>query len=216
MKKIFTVAAFAMLLACNNSKKDKETTSGDATTTTTSSIETTTATNPASPAVGTATVTYSIADTSRSITGSILVQKDKDKLSPGNEYHAMVTANSSGGESFVVNFLFDLKTGSYPVVGFSLTRENQVFGGILGGKPKITPYKVNLTQVDNLGSNGLGGNKWKISGTIDEEVTIDAMGIMKMDPNHPADIKVNKISFSNLTFDDNWEEMLEKAMDKLK
>lgn len=125
MKKIFTIAALAVLLACNNSKKDKETSSGDATTTTTSSTETTTATNPASPAVGTATVNYSIADTSRSITGSILVQKDKDKLSPGNEYIAMITANNTGGESFVVNFLFDLKTGSYPVVGFSLTRKTR-------------------------------------------------------------------------------------------
>lgn len=42
------------------------------------------------------------------------------------------------------------------------------------------------------------------------------MGIMKMDPNHPDNIKVNKISFSNLTFDDNWEEMMEKVLEKVK
>ncbi len=214
MKKIVTIASVALLFACNNAKKEKETSTGESATT--SSTENTASADSPSPAVGTAVVNYSIKDTARNIAGSVLVQKDKKNLSPGNDFLAIVTTNSSDGESFVLNFLFELKPGTYPVVGLAFTRENQVFGGILGGEPKITTYQVNLTQLDNLGSNGIGGNKWRMSGTVEEEVTIDAMGIMKMDPNHPNDIKVNRISFSNLTFDDNWEEILNKATEKLK
>lgn len=44
------------------------------------------------------------------------------------------------------------------------------------------------------------------------------MGIMLIDKtkNHPKEIKIEKGSFSNLTFDDNWEEMMNKAMDQMK
>jgi hypothetical protein len=33
---------------------------------------------------------------------------------------------------------------------------------------------------------------------------------------HPKELKIEKGSFSNLTFDDNWEEMMQKAMDQMK
>lgn len=212
MKKIFSIATVVILVACNNSKKESGT--GDATTTTVTENNTSPVSSNSS--AGAATVTYTVADTARSVSGSVLVQKDKDKLSPGNEHLAIVTGNSSGDESFVLNFLFALKPGTYPVAGMSFTLSNQVFGGILGGGPKITKYKVTLTECEDLGSNSMGGHKWKISGSVDEEVTIEAMGIMKMDKTHPSDIKVNKISFTNLTFDDNWEEMMNKAMEKMK
>lgn len=44
------------------------------------------------------------------------------------------------------------------------------------------------------------------------------MGIMLMDETkkHPKEIKIDKISFTGLSFDDNWEEMMEKAMDMMK
>ena len=212
MKKLFPFALLALLSACNNSKKEKESVSGDTTNVSVSSPDI--STTPIPPA-GSATVTYSVSDTVRTPVGSILVQKDKDKLSPGNDYLAMVTANGANGESFVLNFLFTTKPGMYPVVGLSLVKGNEVYGGILGGKPKMTSYKVNLAECTDMGSNNMGGHKWKLSGSVDEEVTIDAMGIMKMDAKHPDAVKVNKISFTNLTFDDNWEQLLEEGMKKL-
>ena len=211
MRRILYVPVFALLFACNNSKKEKETTATD-----TTKAQSETSTNDVStPASGSATVSYSVNDTVRNISGSVLVSKDKDKLSPGNDYFSIVTANGPNEESFVINFVFALKPGTYPVVGLSLSRTNQVFGGILGGKPAITNYKVNLTQCEDLGSNNIGGHKWRISGNVEGEVTIDAMGIMKMDKSHPENVKVNKISFSNLTFDDNWEALMEEGMKKL-
>ncbi len=210
MRKIAPIAALAILIACNNSKKNNEPGKES------SEITNIPAENSATPTATSAIVAYSIGDTLRKVGGSVLLQKDKEKLSPGNDNLAVVTANGSDGESIVVNFLFALKPGIYPVVGLSFSRENQVFGGLLGGTPKLTNYKVTLTQCEDLGSNNFGGHKWKISGSVDGEVTIEAMGIMKIDKNHPSEIKVNKISFSNLTFDDNWEEMMKQAIDKMK
>lgn len=214
MKKTFFFAVIALFFACTNAKKEKET---GKTTADNPKENTTTSTSNKVPEANAAAVTY-MADgsTEKKVTGSILVQKDKDKLSPGNENLALVTANGPEGESFVINFLFALKPGIYPVVGLSLSRNEQVFGGILGGQPKITAYKVNLTECTDLGSNNAGGHKWKLSGNVEGGVTIEAMGIMKMQKDHPASIKVNKISFSNLTFDDNWEQILEEGLKKLK
>lgn len=211
MKQLFFFAVLGLLLGCNNSKKEKETVTGE----TTSPGENNVSPTNTTPAAGTAIVSYSVNDTVRNISGSVLVQKDKDKLSPGNDYLALVTANSSDDESFVLNFLFSLKPGSYPVVGLSFSRSNQVFGGILGGKTTMTNYKVTLTECEDLGSNNMGGHKWRMSGSVEGEVTIEALGIMKMDKTHPESIKVNKLSFANLTFDDNWEEMLKKSMEMM-
>lgn len=115
-----------------------------------------------------------------------------------------------------------LKAGSYPVVGISLTRKvanekGEVYGGILGGKPKLTNYNVTISECKDLGSNGVGGHKWSISGSF-EELVIPAMGIMLLDKekNHPKEVKIEKGSFSNLTFDDNWEKMFEKGMEQMK
>lgn len=211
MKKLLPVVVMAMLCACNNSQNEKKTVSTDSSNLITNPQSPATST----PAAGSATMTYSIADTVTTSSASVLVQKDKDKLSPGNDNLAVVTSNSEGS-SLVVNFLFATKPGIYPVVGLGLTKGNQVFGDILGGKAKITPYKVNLTECTDLGSNNLGGHKWKISGSIEEDITIDAMSIMKMSPGHPDNIKVSNIRFSNLTFDDNWEQIMEEGMKHLK
>lgn len=210
MKSIFFIATLALLFACNNSKKEKDGTSADSPTTLQTADGSTEA-----KAVGSAVVKYTVADTAKTLEGSVLVQKDKSNVSPGNDLLAVVTGNSSDGESFVLNFAFTPKPGIYPVVGLSLAKGNYVFGGILGGEPKMTNYKVNLTQCEDLGSNNLGGHKWRISGNVDGEVTINAMGIMKMDKTHPDDVKVNKISFANLSFDDNWEQLLEEGMKKM-
>lgn len=211
MRSLFFIAAVTLLVACNNSKTEKAGASADTTTTVQPADHSSEA-----PAVGTAVVSYSVADTARTFAGSVLVEKDKSNVSPGNNMLAVVTASSSDGESFVLNFAFTPKPGIYPVVGLSLAKGSHVFGGILGGEPKLTDYKVNLTQCQDLGSNNAGGHKWRISGNVDGEVTINAMGIMKMDNTHPDDVKVNKISFTNLTFDDNWEQLLEEGMKKLK
>ena len=153
--------------------------------------------------------------------GSLLVQKDKDKLQPGNDYMAMLTASGgSGKESLTLNFLLATKTGTYPVVGMSFRRgehpDNQLFGGLLGGKPKLTDYKVNITECKDLGSNNMGGHRWSISGSF-EGLVIPAMEIMLMDKtkNHPKEITIDKGSFSNLSFDDNWEEMMQQGMKKI-
>jgi hypothetical protein len=154
--------------------------------------------------------------------GSLLVQKDKDKLQPGDDYMVMLTApGSTSDEGFVLNFLLALKTGSYPVVGMNFRRgkspDNQMYGGLLGGKPKLTDYKVNITECKDLGSNNMGGHRWSISGEFGELV-IPANQMMLMDPkkNHPKEIKIEKGSFSNLSFDDNWEELMNKAVEKMK
>ena len=148
--------------------------------------------------------------------GSLLVTKDQKKLSPGNDYMAVFTSQNSSNESMVINFVFALKPGTYPVVGKSFQRKvgenDELYGGILGGEVKLTSNKVNLTQCDNI-----GGHHWKIGGTVDDLV-IPAMGIMLMDKtkHHPAEIKLSKISFKDLPFVDNWEEVMENAMKKIK
>ena len=215
MIRIFFIAcSLTLFISCNNKSESGSETSK--TTETAVSEKESKTTEPVNQAKGAAQVTFSVEGVEKTTDGSVLVQKDDSKLSAENNLLAMITANVGTSEGFTLNFLFTTKTGTYPVVGLSYTRDapggkGQVFGGLLGGKPKMTNYKVQLTKCEDLGSNGLGGHKWSISGYVEEEVTIDAMGIMKMDKEHPDAIKVNKISFSNLTFDDNWEEMMQKA-----
>jgi hypothetical protein len=166
-------------------------------------------------------LTYSVEGTEINNSASILVSKDKDKLKADAPYFCMLTSNSAknNDEYITINFLLDTKPGNYPVVGASLNRgkddNTEMYGSILGGKPKITNYTVTLTECKDLGSNNLGGHKWSISGSW-EEMTIPAMGLMLMDKskNHPKEVKLGKGTFTNLTFDDNWDEMLEKAFKK--
>ena len=44
-----------------------------------------------------------------------------------------------------------------------------------------------------------------------------AMEMMLMDKtkNHPKEIKIDKGSFSNLSFDDNWDDMMQQGMKKM-
>lgn len=213
MKHLIPAALVALLCACNSSKKEKDTTVTDSTVT---SNTTTPANNTNTATPGAGSVMYSVNDTARNMTGSVLVQKDKSNLSPGNNLLAILTASSNTDESLTVNFLFTTKTGTYPVVGLGFVRGGEVYGGILGGEPKMTNYKVNLTECTDMGSNNVGGHRWKISGTVEGDITIDAMPLMKMSPGHPDNIKIAKYSFSNLVFDDNWEELMEEGMKKLK
>ncbi len=217
VKLLALLAASFLFFSCNNSKTDSNTTSSDSlkqTVTDQKATNTTTTatTNPTAPS------TKIFVDGKESdLGGSLLVQKDKDHLQPGSDYLVMLTApNPAGHETMILNFLLALKTGTYPVVGMSYHRgespNSQMFGGLLGGKPKVTDYKVNITECKDLGANNMGGHKWSISGDFGELV-IPAMGLMLIDKtkNHPTEIKIEKGSFSNLTFDDNWEEMMKKA-----
>lgn len=221
MKKIAFPLILLFAVACNNSKKEPAGPSANpentGTTTTTTPAET-----PAAPAAGSAIVTYTVDGKEIRHSASILVSKDKDKLQAGAPYLCILTSNKApnNNESLTFNFLLDTKTGTYPVVGTGFMRgpgnSSEMYGGLLGGKPKLTEYKVNLTECTDLGSNNAGGHKWSISGTCDG-VVIKAPGMMLMDKtkNHPEEVKIDKISFSNLTFDDNWDQLMEEGMKRL-
>ena len=221
MKLTALLAASILFFSCNNSKTDSTVKSADSLKQTVTDQTPTNSTTPATTNP-TAPATKIFVDGKESdLGGSLLVQKDKDHLQPGNDYLAMLTApNHAGHETLVLNFLLALKTGTYPVVGMSYHRgespNNQMYGGLLGGQAKLTDYKVNITECKDLGPNSMGGHKWSISGDFGE-LTIPAMGIMLMDKtkNHPKEIKIEKGSFSNLTFDDNWEEMMKKASEMM-
>ncbi|MBM3415403.1 MAG: hypothetical protein FJY20_02940 [Bacteroidetes bacterium] len=178
---------------------------------------------PPPPPAGTPGVTYTVDGPEISHSASILVSKDKDIKQAGAPYLCMLTSNAAANnnEYLTLNFLLDTKPGTYPVVGTSLQKgkspNDEMYGGLLGSKPKLTDYKVTITECKDLGDNNMGGHKWSISGAC-EEVVIKATPIMMMDKskNHPAEIKVQKISFSNLTFDDKWDEILEEGLKKMK
>ena len=221
MRNFLPFCVLALLMACNNDKKP-----GEQTDTTTNTTQTQTNgdpnTNPPAETTGAAKMTLNVDGKDLSLQPSALISKDEKKLQADLPWFAMVT--STGGpdeESFILNFIFDLKPGTYPVVGMGLNRgsgdNSQVFGGLMGGQPKITEYKVNLTEVRDLGSNNVGGHRWSLSGNF-EGMTIPAMSIMLIDKekNHPKEVVIKNGSFSNITFDDNWEELLEKAFDKTK
>ncbi|NOT52947.1 MAG: hypothetical protein HOP10_16945 [Chitinophagaceae bacterium] len=222
MKKLFFIPVVIFLIACNNSKKDTQPSSENNNSNVQQPADNNTPSTTTAPANSTS-VTYSVEGTEINNYASILVSKDKDNLQAGAPFICMLNSNSAknNNEYLTLNFIFDTKPGTYPVVGYSFQRgnspDNEMYGGLLGGKPKLTDYKVTITECKDLGSNNLGGHKWSISGTC-EDISIKAAGIMLMDKskNHPAEIKINKISFSNLSFDDNWEEMMEKAMDQMK
>ncbi|MER3499384.1 MAG: hypothetical protein C4308_12500 [Chitinophagaceae bacterium] len=61
----------------------------------------------------------------------------------------------------------------------------------------------------------MGGHKWSISGYFDDLV-IPSMPIMLVNKEHPKEVKVEKGSFANIVFDDNAEEILNKAFEQLK
>jgi hypothetical protein len=221
MKKLVILSTAIFLFACKNEKKA---TSAD-------NDKTVTGEAPAPPPTENAVADYTPATNITYLadgieiknSASVLVTKDKDKLKAGAPYLCMLTSNAAknNNEYLTLNFLLDTKPGTYPVVGTSFQRgkdpNNEMYGGLLGGKPKLTDYSVTITECKDLGSNNMGGHKWSISGTW-EGIGIKAMGIMLMDKTkaHPAEVKLEKGSFTNLTFDDNWDEMLEQGLKQLK
>jgi hypothetical protein len=219
MKKFFVIALLSFLFACNNSNKN---TPGDIEKTPPATNDNTThkGSDNASIPVG-SNVKFSVDGKEYDSRASALVTKDKDHLKPGNDYFVILTAPSNEGGTLSLNFLLALTPGVYPVVGMGFQRgtadKGELYGGIMGGKPTLTDYKVNVTDVKDMGNNGMGGHRWSISGTFDD-VTIPAMKIMLYDKtkNHPAEIKIEKGSFSNLMFEDNFEELMNKATDKMK
>lgn len=221
MKQLLSVMMLAALLACNNSKNDKPASENPVQTGNTNNTENTS--NPPSATTGfKSNTTITVGGKEISLSGSILVDKDKKKLQAGAPYRGMITSsNGPDNEGFILRFVFDTKPGTYPVTGQSFNRGKddaaEQYGGLLGGEEKIYDGKVTFTECKDLGSNNLGGHKWSISGSV-ENLTIPAMGLMLMDKtkNHPKEVKIDKITFAGLTFDDNWEEMMEKAMDMMK
>ncbi len=210
MKGLSLLFAIPILFACNNSKKEEKkpgpvTNSG------------TTITH----MPGVSSASFTVEGKEINVIGSLLVTKDKKNLQPGADYFAMLTASRGpNNEGLTLNFLLTLNPGTYPVVGMAFHRgpsgQGEVYGGLLGGEPKLTNYKVNITECKDLGSNNMGGHKWSLSGNFDELV-IPAMGVMLLDKtkNHPKEVKIEKGSFTHLLFDDNWEEMMQGAKKKL-
>lgn len=216
MKKSIICFTAVLLFACNNAKKEPASAESNNQTTTETPPTTTPATTPATNSV------LTVEGKDINLNGSILVDKDPKKLQAGAPYRGMITSSSGpDNEGYVLRFVFDTKPGIYPVTGISYGRgkddKAQQFGGLLGGEEKIYDSKVNLTECTDLGDNGAGGHKWKISGSV-ENVTIPALGLMLIDKttNHPKEIKIDKLTFSGITFDDNAEEMLKKALEMLK
>ncbi len=219
MNKLFLFAVLAILVACNNSKKEPSTAANESNTTTAQQTETAESSQNSSGSYNNTTIL--IDGKELNLSGSILVDKDKKKLLAGAPYRGMITTSSGpDNEGMILRFVFDTKPGTYPLTGMSYGRgkgdAGQQFGGLLGGDEKLYDTKVTLAECKDLGDNNAGGHRWSISGTI-ENLTIPAMGIMLMDKekNHPKEIKIDKVSFSGLTFDDNAEEMLQKAMDQM-
>lgn len=218
MKKLLIPVLLLGLLACNN-KKEK---TGSETTTNDNTTSSANKNKPDLPTTSSRPTKAIIDGKEISLGGSLLVTKDENKLQAGAPYLCMLTAsNGPNDEALTLNFVFDTKPGVYPVVGMGFTRgpsaEGEVFGKLMGGKPAITEYNVTITDVKDLGDNRMGGHKWRISGTFDD-ITLPAMRIMLLDKskNHPESVKIENASFTNLTFDDNWEEMLDEAVEKMK
>jgi hypothetical protein len=219
MKQLLILSMAIIFFACNNEKKPAAPAGDD---------KTVTSETPAPAKESTTTdytpvtnLTYSVDGAEIKHFASILVSKDKDKLKAGSPYLCMLTSNAAknNNEYLTVNFLLDTKPGTYPVVGASLNRgkdpNTEMYGRLLGGKPTLTKYNVTLTECKDLGSNNMGGHKWSISGYWDEMV-IEAPSIVLMDKtkNHPKEIKLGKGSFTNLSFDDNWDEMMDQMKKK--
>lgn len=222
MKKILFMALAASLFACNNNKKEDKPADHSGQTTTATTPSENTGTTPAATDDNNSNTLVTVEGKELKLRGSILVDKDKKNMQPGAPYRAMITtSNGPGDETVVLRFVFDTKPGSYPLTGMSYMRgkddNNQMFGGLMGGEEKIYDAKVTLTEAKDLGDNGTGGHKWSISGSV-ENLTIPAMKLMLMDKskNHPAEVKIDKVTFSGLVFDDNAEEMLKKALEMIK
>lgn len=221
MKNLLFFAAVLALFACNNSKKDPaaETNKSGNNADERSAVTQ----GPATPSAGEAGVVYTADGVEIKHSASILVTRDKGDLQAEEPFLCILTSNAAtnNNEYVSVNFLLDTKPGIYPVVGCSFQRgkspNDEMYGGLLGGKPKITEYKVTITECKDLGSNNLGGHKWSISGYWDK-ITIKATPMMLIDntTKHPAEVNLGKGTFSNLTFDDNWDKMLEEGMKKMK
>ncbi len=214
MIRFFIFSAVMLLLACNGGEGNSS-----SATNTAPIANNPTVTTIAPPGAASALPTSIVVEGKQiDLGGSLIVQKDKDKLQPGDDYLVIFTApgGATAKASMVINFLMALRPGSYPIVGMSFKREgnpfSEIYGEILGGKAKLTNYKMNITECKDLGENGQGGHKWSISGNFGELV-IPAMEVMLVSKkrNHPAAIKIEKGSFTNLVFDDNWEAIMKKA-----
>ncbi len=219
MKSKFIIAAIAVPLwfSCNNApEKNSTPTAAKDTGSSNNTGAKSNTTSTDAIAESSAKISFTAEGKEMTIRNTILVSKDDKQVSPGNGYMAMMIANShdSNKVSLTLNFAFALQPGTYPIVGYGFQRnvngKGEVYGGLLGGGTKISPYKVNLTSCEKIRDH-----HWKIAGTIDE-ITIPANGLMKMDVTrkHPAEVKLIKISFANMEFDDNLEEMMEKVMKK--
>lgn len=223
LRTFLLITCLAAIMACNNNKgKSGET--GNDSAGNNNATETPRDNTPPTYGGG-PKFSYTVDGKEKTVGTFMFVQKDKDKLSPGNEYIARATVDAGNQEILTLSFVFTLKPGTYPVVATAYLRgtteqTKEIYGGLAGGKPKLTKYAVNLTEVKDLGDNGMGGHKWALTGNVDGVITIPATKIMLLDktrqPPHPESIAISGIKFSNITIDDNYDEMNKKGMEKFK
>lgn len=218
MKKLLTIATAMTLFACNNKKESGTTETGtnpDTTAAATTEVQPTTSTDYSNYFV-------TVEGKELRLSGSILVDKDPKKLKADAPYRGMITTSSGpDNEGMILRFVFDTKPGTYPLTGMSYGRgkgdNSEQYGGLMGGQEKLYNSTVTLTECKDMGDNGAGGHKWNISGTV-ENLTIPALGLMLVDDTkkHPKEVKIDKITFKDMSFDDNAEEMIQKALEQLK
>ena len=215
---LFFLSLLFLTASCNNAGSDSGKSTNDSLSATKQTVTNTNPVTLTSPSSGT---TVTVEGKEIKLGGSLLVTKDKDKLQPGDDYLCILTA--PGGlnkENMFLNFLLALKPGTYPIVGMSFRRgkspNNEMYGAMLYAKSKMTNYKVNITECRDLGSNNNGGHRWSISGNF-EGLVIPAMDLMLLDKTkkHPKEIKIDKGSFKNLSFDDNMEDLMQQGMKKM-
>jgi len=166
MKKLLIIPAVIFAFACNNSKKESaEKTESNTGTENVANPGPATDNPPASDYVPVTNITYMADGAEIKNAASVLVTKDKDNLKAGAPFVCMLTSNAAknNNEYLTLNFLLDTKPGTYPVVGSSFQRgkspNDEMYGSILGGKPKLTEYKVIITECRDLGSNNMDGKK---------------------------------------------------------
>jgi hypothetical protein len=128
-RKVFLAVTLPIMLltACNNAGKNADNKKDSVI----NNIKLPTPNNP-EPDVdnlgaGGATITYTVESKTYTLHVAPLVTTDKQHLSPGNDYMAVLQARStdtSDKNAIVLNFDFALKAGTYPIVGYSYTRKN--------------------------------------------------------------------------------------------
>ncbi|MBS1509232.1 MAG: hypothetical protein JST86_00210 [Bacteroidetes bacterium] len=200
MKRLLFVLP-VVLLACNGSGSDSNSSASNTPTVQNAPNEI--------PGATDALPTKIVIDgTTISLGGALLQQKDTSHFQPGADHLVYFTApGTTESVTLLLNFAMAFKPGVYPIVKMNLTRKvgtrKEIYGAGPRDLPKLTNYTIRITECKDLGANDRGGHKWQLSGQFDELIIPADEVALKHTPNHPAQIKIERGSFSNLKVEDN-------------